>query len=76
MEINRIAKLRNKKVKVGVRLNPNTDAKTFPKTTWEICPFLKDRTKIKIPFRLIQLILGNICLTINNFRDLSTFENF
>ena len=29
MEINRIAKLRNKKVKVGVRLNPNTDAKTL-----------------------------------------------
>ncbi len=29
MEINRIAKLRNKKVKIGVRLNPNTDAKTL-----------------------------------------------
>jgi len=29
MEINRIAKLRNKKVRVGVRLNPNTDAKTL-----------------------------------------------
>ena len=29
MEINRIAKLRNKKVSVGVRLNPNTDAKTL-----------------------------------------------
>ncbi len=29
MEINRIAKLKNKKVKVGVRLNPNTDAKTL-----------------------------------------------
>ncbi len=28
-EINRIAKLRKKKVKVGVRLNPNTDAKTL-----------------------------------------------
>ena len=28
-EINRIAKLRNKKVRVGVRLNPNTDAKTL-----------------------------------------------
>ena len=29
IEINRIAKLRNKKVSVGVRLNPNTDAKTL-----------------------------------------------
>ena len=29
MEINRIAKIRNKKVRVGVRLNPNTDAKTL-----------------------------------------------
>ena len=29
MEISRIAKLRNKKVRVGVRLNPNTDAKTL-----------------------------------------------
>ena len=29
MEINRIAKLRKKKVRVGVRLNPNTDAKTL-----------------------------------------------
>ncbi len=29
MEINRIAKLRGKKVNVGVRLNPNTDAKTL-----------------------------------------------
>ena len=29
IEINRIAKLRNKKVRVGVRLNPNTDAKTL-----------------------------------------------
>ncbi len=29
IEINRIAKLRNKKVKVGIRLNPNTDAKTL-----------------------------------------------
>ena len=29
MEINRLAKLRNKKVRVGVRLNPNTDAKTL-----------------------------------------------
>ncbi len=28
-EINRIAKLNNKKVKVGLRLNPNTDAKTL-----------------------------------------------
>ena len=28
-EINRLAKLRNKKVRVGVRLNPNTDAKTL-----------------------------------------------
>tara|TARA_Y100001970_G_C14121643_1_gene796651 strand:- start:17 stop:1231 length:1215 start_codon:yes stop_codon:yes gene_type:complete len=28
-EINRIAKLKNKKIKVGVRLNPNTDAKTL-----------------------------------------------
>ena len=29
MEINRLAKLRSKKVRVGVRLNPNTDAKTL-----------------------------------------------
>ena len=29
MEINRIAKLKNKKVRIGVRLNPNTDAKTL-----------------------------------------------
>ncbi len=29
MEINRLAKLRNKKVRIGVRLNPNTDAKTL-----------------------------------------------
>ena len=29
MEINRIAKSKNKKVRVGVRLNPNTDAKTL-----------------------------------------------
>jgi len=29
MEINRIAKFKNKKVRVGVRLNPNTDAKTL-----------------------------------------------
>ena len=29
VEINRIAKLKNKKVRVGVRLNPNTDAKTL-----------------------------------------------
>ena len=29
IEINRIAKLRNKKVRVGIRLNPNTDAKTL-----------------------------------------------
>ena len=29
IEINRLAKLRNKKVRVGVRLNPNTDAKTL-----------------------------------------------
>jgi len=29
IEINRIAKSRNKKVRVGVRLNPNTDAKTL-----------------------------------------------
>tara|TARA_Y100001970_G_scaffold106485_1_gene133452 strand:+ start:1351 stop:2565 length:1215 start_codon:yes stop_codon:yes gene_type:complete len=28
-EINRIAKLKNKKVRIGVRLNPNTDAKTL-----------------------------------------------
>ncbi|MDC3058834.1 diaminopimelate decarboxylase [Candidatus Pelagibacter sp.] len=29
LEINRIAKSKNKKVRVGVRLNPNTDAKTL-----------------------------------------------
>jgi len=29
MEINKIAKLKNKKVRVGVRFNPNTDAKTL-----------------------------------------------
>ena len=29
MEINKIAKLKNKKVRVGIRLNPNTDAKTL-----------------------------------------------
>ena len=29
MEVNRLAKLKNKKVRVGVRLNPNTDAKTL-----------------------------------------------
>ena len=29
MEINRLAKLSNKKVRIGVRLNPNTDAKTL-----------------------------------------------
>ncbi len=29
IEINRIAKLRNQKVRVGIRLNPNTDAKTL-----------------------------------------------
>ena len=29
IEINRIAKLGNKKVRVGIRLNPNTDAKTL-----------------------------------------------
>ena len=29
MEINKLAKLRSKKVRVGVRLNPNTDAKTL-----------------------------------------------
>ena len=29
IEINRLAKLRNKRVRVGVRLNPNTDAKTL-----------------------------------------------
>ena len=29
MEINRIAKLKKEKVRVGVRLNPNTDAKTL-----------------------------------------------
>ena len=28
-EINRIAKIKNKKIKIGVRLNPNTDAKTL-----------------------------------------------
>jgi len=28
-EINRIGKLRNKKIKIGIRLNPNTDAKTL-----------------------------------------------
>jgi len=28
-EINRIAKSKNKKIKIGVRLNPNTDAKTL-----------------------------------------------
>tara|TARA_Y200000002_G_scaffold378027_1_gene384642 strand:- start:267 stop:1481 length:1215 start_codon:yes stop_codon:yes gene_type:complete len=28
-EINRVAKLKNKKVSIGVRLNPNTDAKTL-----------------------------------------------
>ena len=28
-EINRLAKIKNKKIKVGVRLNPNTDAKTL-----------------------------------------------
>ncbi len=28
-EINRIAKIKNKKIRVGVRLNPNTDAKTL-----------------------------------------------
>ncbi len=28
-EINRIAKLKNKRIKIGVRLNPNTDAKTL-----------------------------------------------
>ncbi len=28
-EINRIAKLKNKKVSIGIRLNPNTDAKTL-----------------------------------------------
>ena len=28
-EINRIAKTKNKKIKIGVRLNPNTDAKTI-----------------------------------------------
>ncbi len=29
IEINRIAKLKDKKVRVGIRLNPNTDAKTL-----------------------------------------------
>ena len=28
-EINRIAKIKNKKIRIGVRLNPNTDAKTL-----------------------------------------------
>jgi len=31
IEINRIAKLKNKKVQIGIRLNPNTDAKTLNK---------------------------------------------
>ncbi len=30
-EINRIAKLKNKRVQIGIRLNPNTDAKTLSK---------------------------------------------
>ena len=29
IEINRIAKLKRKKIKIGIRLNPNTDAKTL-----------------------------------------------
>ena len=29
MEINRIAKLKRKKIQIGIRLNPNTDAKTL-----------------------------------------------
>ena len=31
IEINRIAKLKKKKVQIGIRLNPNTDAKTLSK---------------------------------------------
>ena len=62
-EINRIAKLKNKKVRVGVRLNPNTDAKTIDqistgkkenkfgvnkKTFYEIIDYCKNSNNIDL----------------------------
>ncbi len=62
-EINRIAKLKNKKVRVGVRLNPNTDAKTLDqistgkkenkfgvnkKTFYEIIDYCKNSNNINL----------------------------
>ena len=63
MEINRIAKLKNKKVFVGIRINPNTDAKTLSqistgkkenkfgvnnKTLIELINFCKNSKNIKL----------------------------
>ena len=62
-EINRIAKLKRKKVQIGIRLNPNTDAKTLSKistgkkenkfgvndkTFFEIIDYCKNSQNIKL----------------------------
>tara|TARA_B100001093_G_scaffold514731_1_gene589438 strand:- start:1064 stop:2278 length:1215 start_codon:yes stop_codon:yes gene_type:complete len=62
-EINRIAKSKNRKVKIGVRLNPNTDAKTLSqistgkkenkfgvnkKTLYEIIDYCKNSNNIDL----------------------------
>ena len=51
-EINRIAKSKNKRIKIGVRLNPNTDAKTLSQISTCLLytsPSPRDRQKSRMP---------------------------
>ena len=62
IEINRIAKLKKKKVEIGIRLNPNTDAKTLSQISTG-----KEENKFGVDSKLF-LNLVNYCKNSNNIK--------
>ena len=62
IEINRIAKLKKKKVEIGIRLNPNTDAKTLSQISTG-----KEENKFGVDSKLF-LDLVNYCKNSNNIK--------
>tara|TARA_B100000900_G_scaffold414146_1_gene439989 strand:+ start:601 stop:1815 length:1215 start_codon:yes stop_codon:yes gene_type:complete len=82
-EINRIAKSKNKKVRIGVRLNPNTDAKTLSqistgkkenkfgvnrKTLHEIIDYCKNSTNIDL--KCLSVHIGSQILNHNPYKNM------
>ncbi len=62
IEINKIAKLKKKKVEIGIRLNPNTDAKTLRQISTG-----KEENKFGVDSKLF-LELVNYCKNSNNLK--------